>query len=464
MADGDLFVPDGAYLKCDKGAALTQLKATPKKHLVYDVPIATESDNIPLVNIPSFGVCSINGKPCVPTAPEWKRVHDGALKVQGKAPLLTSSFCKCQQGGTIDIFLDKEAAEATLEGDKEDRVDGIGWLDTAMAAAINPFGAAMNGIMGKNEVNEGIGRGIRKGVKGTWNGLVEMVKHPKETAKGLGKLLAIGAVGYGGPPGVAPQVKLAQFDAAYGTDLGDTHIAMATAMEDSWDKKVVHGTEVEHAEISGQAIAAVGEALVGTKGAGAAVKVATTGSKLAVGAERTAQLAATIAKLRNATKLSNIAKKVKGIFKVKKKNLMPEWLRRIREGNKFNKERAEFYDYNEVYVEKPDGSGYYRLDSYNPGEDIVSRKHTQLSDIKEKTAINYINEIDKKYPDGAKIADVPSNIDGGNAGIFEHGNTLRGEKILEVPVQKDPIPPSVLDAANNADVTIKDINGTIYNP
>lgn len=143
---------------------------------------------------------------------------------------------------------------------------------------------------------------------------------------------------------------------------------------------------------------------------------------------------------------------------------MPEWLRRIREGNRFNRERAAFYDYNEVYVKKPDGSGYYRLDSYNPGEEIVSRKHTQLSEIQENTANGYIDEINKKYPEGAEIADVPSNVNGSNSGIFDHGNTLRGEKILEVPVQNNPLPQPVIDAANNADITIRDVNGTIYNP
>ena len=65
----------------------------------------------------------------------------------------------------------------------------------------------------------------------------------------------------------------------------------------------------------------------------------------------------------------------------------------------FNKARAKFYPYNEVYLEAPkkatnlsEGSPikhqYVRLDSYNPhtGE-IVSRKYTQLSEVSEETAI-----------------------------------------------------------------------------
>ena len=59
----------------------------------------------------------------------------------------------------------------------------------------------------------------------------------------------------------------------------------------------------------------------------------------------------------------------------------------------FNKERAEFYPFNEVYLEAPKKETkvagdspakhkYVRLDSYNPhvGE-IVSRKYTQLSEV-----------------------------------------------------------------------------------
>ena len=65
----------------------------------------------------------------------------------------------------------------------------------------------------------------------------------------------------------------------------------------------------------------------------------------------------------------------------------------------FNKARAKFYPYNEVYLEAPkkainlpEGAPtkhqYVRLDSYNPhtGE-IVSRKYTQLNEVSEETAI-----------------------------------------------------------------------------
>ncbi|MBI1831876.1 MAG: hypothetical protein HYR84_10550 [Planctomycetes bacterium] len=102
--------------------------------------------------------------------------------------------------------------------------------------------------------------------------------------------------------------------------------------------------------------------------------------------------------------------------------------------------------------------GYYRLDSYNPqtGE-IVSRKLTQFAEIDRRTALQYINELARKYPPGTIIADVPSS------GPLA-GQALRGRMILEVPVQTAPIPQSVIDAANRRGILIRDIDGRIYNP
>ena len=142
----------------------------------------------------------------------------------------------------------------------------------------------------------------------------------------------------------------------------------------------------------------------------------------------------------------------------------------------FNKARAKFYPYNEVYLEAPkeatnlpEGSPikhqYVRLDSYNPhtGE-IVSRKYTQLSEVSEETAIRYLKELLDKYAPGSIIADVPSNRTGVNKGIFEvnQGNDLKGEMILEVPVQKKSVPKSILKYAQDKKIQIRDINGNVY--
>ena len=142
----------------------------------------------------------------------------------------------------------------------------------------------------------------------------------------------------------------------------------------------------------------------------------------------------------------------------------------------FNKARAKFYPYNEVYLEAPkkainlpEGSPtkhqYVRLDSYNPhtGE-IVSRKYTQLSEVSEETAIRYLKELSDKYAPGSVIADVPSNRTGLNKGIFEvnQGRDLKGKMILEVPVQKKSVRESILKYARDKKIQIRDINGNVY--
>ena len=152
------------------------------------------------------------------------------------------------------------------------------------------------------------------------------------------------------------------------------------------------------------------------------------------------------------------------------------WIKQILEGIAFNKERAPFYLYNEVYLESPKAGKrvagksstkyqYVRLDSYNPRKgEIVSRKYTQLSEISEETAIRYLKELKDKYSPGAVIADVASNRVGANTGIFEEngGNILKGQMILEVPVQKEPVPESILKYAQDKNIQIRDINGKVY--
>ena len=142
----------------------------------------------------------------------------------------------------------------------------------------------------------------------------------------------------------------------------------------------------------------------------------------------------------------------------------------------FNKTHAKFYPYNEVYLEAPkkainlpEGAPtkhqYVRLDSYNPhtGE-IVSRKYTQLSEVSEETAIRYLKELSDKYAPGSIIADVPSNRTGLNKGIFEvnQGRDLKGQMILEVPVQKKSVRESILKYARDNNIQIRDINGNVY--
>ena len=108
---------------------------------------------------------------------------------------------------------------------------------------------------------------------------------------------------------------------------------------------------------------------------------------------------------------------------------------------------------------------YVRLDSYVPNKEIVSRKYTQFDEVSEETAIRYLKELEEKYAPGSIIADVPSNKTGVNREIFKvnQGRDLKGQMILEVPVQKAEIPPNVLEYANDHRIKIRDIKGKYYN-
>jgi hypothetical protein len=98
-----------------------------------------------------------------------------------------------------------------------------------------------------------------------------------------------------------------------------------------------------------------------------------------------------------------------------------------------------------------------RLDSYRPpGEgggsgEIVSRKFTQLAEIKPETASKYRRELERKYAPGTKIADVPSTRESGLA-----GQRLRGQMYLDVPTQNAPVPQAILDDAASRRIIIRD--------
>lgn len=144
----------------------------------------------------------------------------------------------------------------------------------------------------------------------------------------------------------------------------------------------------------------------------------------------------------------------------------PEWLtQRLEEGNEFNRRREPYYEAeggaNEVHVEPRSDKGQYpRVDSYVPGEQIVSRKYTQLADVQESTAVGYLRELANTYGPGTIVADTPSNRrDLGDDAI---GLPMDGDMVLEVPVQNGAVPPAVLAEARRLGIIIRDENGHTY--
>lgn len=136
---------------------------------------------------------------------------------------------------------------------------------------------------------------------------------------------------------------------------------------------------------------------------------------------------------------------------------LPNWLKaRFEAGNEFNRVNRARYPYNEVEVVDAAGRKF-RVDSYDPiAGEIVSRKYTQLGEIKPETGIGYLQELARKYPDGAVISNSPFN-----SRVLQ-GQRLMGDLILEVPAQKIPIPKEVLDYATKQGMVIRDVNGVIH--
>jgi hypothetical protein len=124
-------------------------------------------------------------------------------------------------------------------------------------------------------------------------------------------------------------------------------------------------------------------------------------------------------------------------------------------GNAFNRaEYPKYGNYNEIRL-----VNNKVLDSYRPGREIVSRKYTQLADVKYPTARSYISEVTKKYAAGTGVAASPRNVRE-MPGLV--GQRLRGRYYLEVPVQAKPVPHDVLAWAASHHVTIRDITGRVY--
>ena len=144
---------------------------------------------------------------------------------------------------------------------------------------------------------------------------------------------------------------------------------------------------------------------------------------------------------------------------------------KIEVGKAFDEAQTSVYQHNQLYVLKKDANGkskYWILDSYEtrigpprpPEPQIVSRKYTQFSQVREETGIGYLEEFVEKYPPNTEIANVPSTPPG------IANDRLQGKMYLEVPVQTGtpPISQSVLNRATELNIKIRDINGTIYNP
>ncbi len=127
----------------------------------------------------------------------------------------------------------------------------------------------------------------------------------------------------------------------------------------------------------------------------------------------------------------------------------------MQSGNDFNKAQSGVYQAEELVLD----NGKI-VDGYDPGQQIVSRKRTQLAEISPTVAEGYVDELIDKYGPGRKVADTP-----GNRARYPQliGQRLVGQMVLELSVQNAPIPFEVGARARRFGIVIRDFNGTVLN-
>jgi hypothetical protein len=177
------------------------------------------------------------------------------------------------------------------------------------------------------EFGRGFVTGVAKGLAGTFEGIYNMVAHPLDTLGGMAAMAGVAVVGYTRPvPGISPEKRLQKFDDIFGTNLATVNDGIKQSLSETGDK-FLHGTNVERGEVAGQAVEFVAELVVGTKGAGAAMKAVKAGSmgskaaKVANVADKVTDITKTAgSKIRQWT-LDKLPKGKKGIFGKKKKKV-----------------------------------------------------------------------------------------------------------------------------------------------
>lgn len=160
MADQLEYVVRNALMVCDKGAAPGFFMPTHNMHIKANGCLLTnEMDKLPIVNIPSFGVCVSTRCACVPSPIMWQKTYKA--KVKSQETILFRSTLPCALGGKIQfvtsgqIPLPEEALddiEAMREHGQEEEDEGWTWLDTVELIPV------VGSIVGA----------VREGIKGNW--------------------------------------------------------------------------------------------------------------------------------------------------------------------------------------------------------------------------------------------------------------------------------------------------------
>ena len=99
------YITKDALMMCDQGGAPDFFKPTHNdKVKIHGCLVATTKDAVPLSNIPSFKICKVTQKPCMPATVPLTWQDTWQVKVKGKNSLIGKSTCQCPVGGKIEFM------------------------------------------------------------------------------------------------------------------------------------------------------------------------------------------------------------------------------------------------------------------------------------------------------------------------------------------------------------------------
>ena len=110
----------GAAITCTFGMAPSVLNVLPAARVMSNMALATIMDNIPMVNVPPFGMCQsmanptvaaataaalgvLTPMPCIPVFPAPWTPGSPTVLIGGKPALNNSCKLMCAYGGTVSV-------------------------------------------------------------------------------------------------------------------------------------------------------------------------------------------------------------------------------------------------------------------------------------------------------------------------------------------------------------------------
>ncbi len=200
------YVPQGVFLTCDKGATPSTLRISQQDTDLYAVPLATEADKIPFLNVKPFGPCKAKGgfQLCIPIPIVWLDPEDGITR--GGFRLLTDeSTLRCTLGGKIEIHYTQAAANAVTWGGNLRRPteyisSGFDWLydraeedreqrDSWLPGWMQPVTDVVDWTA---DLGLGLAEGAVNGIVGLGETAYQIYQDPVGTAEALGGMIQDG--------------------------------------------------------------------------------------------------------------------------------------------------------------------------------------------------------------------------------------------------------------------------------